>query len=244
MIRPALALLLALAAGPALAQGKPGAPITAPPPALPGIGSEDPRRVVSPREMPWAALGRVVTGLGSRCTGTLIAPDRVLTAAHCLVAPGSLAFAHPHAVEFLLGYERGAFRARARVAHYRMGLGYDPLTGGPAREDWAILTLETPLPGPFLPLLDRPPPPRSPLMLGGYQADAPEVLQADLDCRLLEAREGVLLHDCAGTRGASGGPVLTPTRQGWAVAGVASRVARDLALGAAASIEAVQEGLR
>jgi protease YdgD len=240
MIRLALALMLA--AGPALAQQK--TPMTGAVPALPGIGADDPREAVSARSAPWSSLGRVMTGLGSRCTGTLIAPDLVLTAAHCLVAPGSNRFAHPHAVQFLLGYERGAFRARSRVVQYQMGLDYNPMTGQPAREDWALLTLETPLPGPFLPLLDRPPPPRSALMLGGYQADRPEIIQADLECRLLDARAGVLLHDCAGTRGSSGGPILVQTRQGWAVAGVASRVARDVALGAAASIESVHQGMR
>jgi protease YdgD len=75
------------------------------------------------------------------------------------------------------------------------------------------------------PLLARP---GTELALGGYQADRPTTLVADLSCRVLgygrdERGRTMLRHSCAATSGSSGGPVLVRLRDGrWVVAGVGS----------------------
>jgi protease YdgD len=194
---------------------------------------------VDPAAAPWRALGRVQTELGGRCTGVLIAPDQVLTAAHCLVAPRSGQFVQPGSVHFLLGYNLGQWVATARVRSYARAPDYVPLRG-PVGADWAVLTLERPLgtPDRILPLLRQAPAPRTPVMLGGYQRDRPEVLMADAGCRLIGLQRRAdapptLVHDCAATSGSSGAPLLArlPDGSGWGVVGVASATGRDVALG-------------
>ncbi|PWS38134.1 protease [Falsiroseomonas bella] len=243
LIRAALAvLLLAL---PAAAQDT-----RRPPPGLlmPGVGPDDPRRPVNRRLQPFESLGRVQTELGGRCTGALVAPDRVLTAAHCLIAPRTNRPVQPRSVHFLLGYERGEWTAQARVASFVIGDGYDPQRGE-AGADWALLTLDRRLGPPHrpLPLLRQVPAPRTPAMLAGYQQDRPEVLLADSQCRILglnRPRGGLptLVHDCAGTRGSSGAPLLVQLPGGgWGVAGVAAAVSADMALGFAVPAAVVGE---
>lgn len=240
-----LTLSLLLLAGAAAAQEtRPHAPAV----LLPGIGEADPRRPVPVAEMPWRALGRVQTELGTRCTGALIGPREMLTAAHCLVAPRTGQYVQPGSVHVLLGYDRGRFAAHARVEAFRVAPDYQPGRGA-SGADWAVLRLDRVLgtTGNILPLLRDPPPPRSPVMLGGWQQDRPEMLMADTACRLLGVQRHAdgrqtLVHDCAGTRGASGAPLLARGPDGaWAVIGVQAAAAADLALGHAAPAAAVRE---
>nr|WP_302474411.1 trypsin-like serine protease [Roseococcus sp. MDT2-1-1] len=213
-----------------------------PPPRgeLPGVRVDDPRRPVDVRHAPWSAIGRVQTELGGRCTGTLVEPRLVLTAAHCLVSPRSRQLVQPSSVHFLQAYNRGHYSAHGRVVGFRTGDGYRPDASGPPDSDWALLLLAEPLPGPVLPAWARGLPPRLELALGGYQQDRPEQLLADTSCQLLAVAAGMVVHDCAGTRGASGAPLLAVIGNAWHVVGIANRVRRDVAIGEAVGLHGVR----
>ena len=224
-MRIILALLLGAAA--AQAQVAPTEQII-PRSALPGLGGVERRVAVDATAMPWAALGRVQTELGGRCTGVLIAPNQVLTAAHCLLSRRSGHLVQPGSVHFLQGFSRGAYSGHARVSAYTIGAGWNAARRGPASADWAVLRLATPLPGPSLPLWHGDLPRGAAVMLGGYQQDRSEVILADTACLVLGRAQDIsggalIAHGCAATSGASGAPLLLVLDGGrFAVAGVSS----------------------
>lgn len=197
-------------------------------PTLPGVGPQDGRVPVDPAQPPWRAIGRVQTELGGRCTGFLIAPRVALTAAHCLYRRAPGAFVQPGSVHFLLGYDRGAYAGHARVVAFRIGPGYEPERGpASAGADWAALVLDAPLgtADRVLKLATTLPAPGATLLLGGYGQDRAERIDADLHCALAGlGRDGagrtVFLHNCSGTRGTSGAPVIVRDGDGWAAIGV------------------------
>ena len=74
-------------------------------------------------------------------------------------------------------------------------------------------------------MISEPPEVGSTIMLGGYQQDHPLVLMADTECRIVgratDAGGRLLLrHNCTGTRGDSGAPLLIEKGGKWYTAGV------------------------
>jgi len=208
------------------------APAFAQNPLLPGIGAEDRRVTVDAAKDPWRSLVKVQTNLGGRCTGVLVSPTRVVTAAHCLFNARTQRYLPASSLHVLFGYAKGDYRQHVTVKNFITDPAHDPtLPAGKAMAtDWAVLTLAAPAPKdvPPLALSESSPPPGMELRLGGYSQDKAQILTADTDCRALgigEAPGGpVLVHDCAGTRGTSGAALLAERGGVWSVVGIAVAV--------------------
>ena len=152
-------------------------------------------------------------------------------------------------MHFLLGYNKGAFSGQARAVELRIGPGFGdaPLNQG-AGADWALLYLDKALgtPDHILPLDVLFPVAGTPVLLGGYEQDRAEVLDADLHCAVLAVGQDprkhvVFFHNCTGTRGSSGAPLIVKLASGWAAIGIQSRAAEGKSLGLA--VAAVNVGL-
>jgi protease YdgD len=211
-------------------------------PLLPGVAVPDRRVAVDTGQPPWNATAKVQTNIGTRCTGVLIAPGTVLTAAHCLYNGRTRALLQAGSLHVLLGYNRGDYRWHRLVTRYTVGQGFDGTKGRLQGSDWARLELDGEIPGVVAPLTIVAEPPRlgAAIALAGYNQDRAQILMADLACHvtgtITAGGKSFIAHDCDATRGTSGGPLLVRQGSGWAVIGInlAATAGTNLALPAAA----------
>ncbi len=166
------------------------------------VFGEDRRTAITSDMYPWRTIGRLLAPRGGTCTGTIVGTDLVLTAAHC-VEPGLV---------FQPNFHWGS--SPESVAVVKAWRGTDDPSARTA-DDWAVLRVATNVGETYgtLELVsttvhDFP----GEIQVAGYSGDfeGGQTPAVDRDCKVRgrDVEQGLVLHDCDTTRGASGGPAL------------------------------------
>ena len=182
----------------------------------PGIIGDDDRVRVEQRGAPWNAVGQVNVGGYRRvgqCTGTLIAADVVLTAAHCVADPFRGAPFPLHDIHFLAGV-RGAENgghSTAKCLHFLADYKFAPPDPDFATDMVEVVLNKKLDVAPMRIAEDVDPRARLPLVHAAYPADRRFALSAHFGCQLLQADANPPLWftDCDTHPASSGGPLLT-----------------------------------
>lgn len=175
------------------------------------------------------AVGRLNMAGTGFCTATLIAPDRVLTAAHCLFDRATGQRIAEEQLEFLAGWRTGRAEAIRSVTRAAIWPTFDMTAGaaiGTVAEDLAVLHLDRPVRTTSITpiaLSDTPAAQGDAVTVVSYARDRAEAPAIQETCHVLEQRrDGVSVFSCDIDYGASGSPVLARQPEGLRIVSVIS----------------------
>ena len=162
----------------------------------------------------WDAVGKLILGERGFCTGALIEPQLVLTAAHCLYDKATGVQLRPEEIEFHAGWRNGravAYRNVVRaVSHPEFRYAADDRLDR-VFADLALLELSQPIRLPSLMPFDTGATPveGDPVAVVSYAHDRAEAPSIQEVCEVLAGRAQALILSCNVDFGSSGAPVFS-----------------------------------
>lgn len=189
---------------------------------LHALFGKDDRIFVVPEGMPWSAVGKLTFRGAGHCSGAMVSPRVVLTAAHCLFTERDGALLDPP-THFLAGVHMGRHAAEAEVVSYWVSTDYDYISFLNTSEmdglDYAFVLLAEPIgdevgyfkvheliaeeiEGAVSREWEK-------ITQAGYSGDTEYQLSAHVDCVIVDYySDNTISHECDTLPGDSGSPIF------------------------------------
>ncbi len=172
--------------------------------------------------MPWSAVGKLTFRGAGHCSGAMVSPSVVLTAAHCLFTQRDGAMLDPP-VSFFAGFHMGRYAAEAKVVSFWVSTEYDYMdflnTSDMDGLDYAFVLLSNPIGeqvGHFKvhelvgDEIERAVSQQwDKITQAGYSGDTEYQLSAHIGCLIVDYySDNTISHECDTLPGDSGSPIF------------------------------------